>query len=124
MAKRLRSTMEAAATASPVDTPFSCQFAEYGSLACRLVPYSGRLVVILEARVKNLTPQWTMALVDQVFAKKELGRGGSGRRIFWPTEGLAVTLAERAFRRLATRLGDPQSQQAVSGLQCRQLLLD
>ena len=37
--------------------------------------------------------------------------------------GLAVTLAERAFRRLATRLGDPQSQQAVSGRQCRELRL-
>ena len=38
-------------------------------------------------------------------------------------QGLAVTLAERAFRRLATRLGDPQSQQAVSGSQCRELIL-
>ncbi|CAK9028484.1 ESX-1 secretion system protein EccA1 (ESX conserved component A1) (Type VII secretion system protein EccA1) (T7SS protein EccA1) [Durusdinium trenchii] len=47
-----------------------------------------------------------------------------GQEIAQHNGGLAVTLAERAFRRLATRLGDPQSQQAVSGLQCRQLIAE
>ncbi|CAE7223281.1 spoVK [Symbiodinium microadriaticum] len=45
-----------------------------------------------------------------------------GNEISQHNGGLAVTLAERAFRRLATRLGDPTSQLAVSGLACRQLL--
>eukprot|EP00928_Gymnodinium_smaydae_P088713 TRINITY_DN72776_c0_g1_i1.p1 TRINITY_DN72776_c0_g1~~TRINITY_DN72776_c0_g1_i1.p1 ORF type:complete len:1670 (+),score=274.26 TRINITY_DN72776_c0_g1_i1:66-5075(+) len=36
--------------------------------------------------------------------------------------GLAVTLAERAFRRLATRLGDPAGSTAIGGPSARELL--
>jgi len=36
--------------------------------------------------------------------------------------GLAVTLAERAFRKLATRLGDPSGAEAISGQSSRELL--
>jgi len=36
--------------------------------------------------------------------------------------GLAVTLAERAFRRLATRLGEPTGDAAISGAAARELL--
>lgn len=51
-------------------------------------------------------------------------RSQHGSEISQHNGGLAVTLAERAFRRLATRLGDPQSQQAVSGRQCRELIAE
>eukprot|EP00435_Cladocopium_sp_Y103_P060248 s1290_g22.t1 len=51
-------------------------------------------------------------------------RSQHGAEISQHNGGLAVTLAERAFRRLATRLGDPQSQQAVSGSQCRELIAE
>ena len=51
-------------------------------------------------------------------------RSQHGHEISQHNGGLAVTLAERAFRRLATRLGDPQSQQAVSGSQCRELIAE
>lgn len=50
-------------------------------------------------------------------------RAQHGTEIAQHNGGLAVTLAERAFRRLATRLGDPQSGEAVSGTLCRQLSL-
>eukprot|EP00931_Biecheleriopsis_adriatica_P119606 TRINITY_DN9482_c0_g1_i1.p1 TRINITY_DN9482_c0_g1~~TRINITY_DN9482_c0_g1_i1.p1 ORF type:complete len:1700 (-),score=447.62 TRINITY_DN9482_c0_g1_i1:54-5153(-) len=49
-------------------------------------------------------------------------RSQHGHEISQHNGGLAVTLAERAFRRLATRLGDPNSHAAVGGGASRELL--
>jgi len=49
-------------------------------------------------------------------------RSKHGSEIHQHNGGLAVTLAERAFRRLATRLGDPTGHTAISGASSRELL--
>lgn len=49
-------------------------------------------------------------------------RAVHGAEIAQHNGGLAVTLAERAFRRLATRLGDPTGETAISGAASRELL--
>lgn len=49
-------------------------------------------------------------------------RDKHGHEIHQHNGGLAVTLAERAFRRLATRLGDPSTDAAVGGAAARELL--
>jgi len=45
-----------------------------------------------------------------------------GKEVSQHNGGLSVMLAERAFRRLATRLGDPSVEAAVSGVAARELL--